>query len=92
MTEQTDCRWCREYAGLKAGQAKRLKELEKENARPRKAVADLTLDKLILAESTKGNPRALPSGSDLPQGQVDRNAKKGETRNGGKKSTASPYF
>ena len=55
VTEQTYYRWRREYGGLKVAQAKRLKELEKENARLRRAVADLTIDKLILAEAAKGN-------------------------------------
>ena len=55
VTEQTYYRWRREYGGLKVAQAKRLKELEKENGRLRKAVADLTLDKVILAEAAQGN-------------------------------------
>ena len=55
VTEQTYYRWRKEYGGLKVEQAKRLKELEKENGRLRRAVADLTLDKLILVEATKGN-------------------------------------
>ncbi len=55
VTEQTYYRWRREYGGLKVNQAKRLKELEKENQRLRKAVSDLTLDKMILAEAAKGN-------------------------------------
>lgn len=55
VTEQTYYRWRREYGGLKTDQAKRLKELERENQRLRKAVSDLTLDKLILAEAAKGN-------------------------------------
>ncbi len=55
VTEQTYYRWRREYGGLKVDQAKRLKELEKENGRLRRAVADLTLDKLILGEAAKGN-------------------------------------
>ncbi|MEL6546982.1 MAG: IS3 family transposase [Myxococcota bacterium] len=54
VTEQTYYRWRREYGGLKVDQAKRLKELEKENQRLRKAVSDLTLDKLILSEASKG--------------------------------------
>jgi putative transposase len=48
-------RWRKEYGGLKLDQAKRLKELERENARLRKAVSDLTLDKLILKEAAEGN-------------------------------------
>ncbi len=55
VTEQTYYRWRREYGGLKIDQAKRLKELEKENQCLRKAVSDLTLDKLILSEAAKGN-------------------------------------
>lgn len=55
VTQQTYYHWRREYGGLKLEQAKRLKELEKENGRLRKAVADLTLDKLILAEAAKGS-------------------------------------
>lgn len=55
IAEQTYYRWRREYGGLKVEQAKRLKVLEQENARLRRAVADLTLDKLILQEAVKGN-------------------------------------
>ena len=55
VTEQTYYRWRKEYGGLKVEQAKRLKELEKENGRLRRAVADLTLDKLILQEAARGN-------------------------------------
>jgi putative transposase len=55
VTEQTYYRWRKEYGGLKIDQAKRLKELERKNARLRKAVADLTLDKQVLAEMAKGN-------------------------------------
>jgi putative transposase len=55
VSEQSYYRWRREYGGLKVDQAQRLKELEKENARLRKAVSDLTLDKLILQEASKGN-------------------------------------
>jgi transposase-like protein len=55
VTEQTYYRWRREYGGLKTSQAKKMKELEKENQRLRKAVSDLTLDKMILAEAAKGN-------------------------------------
>ena len=55
VTEQTYHRWRKEYGGLKLDQAKRLKELEKENARLKRAVADLTLDALILKEAAKGN-------------------------------------
>ena len=56
VTEVTYYRWRREYGGMKTDQLKRLKELEKENERLRRAVSDLTLDKLILAEAVRGNP------------------------------------
>ena len=55
MSEQSYYRWRREYGGMEVSQAHRLKELEKENARLRKAVSDLTLDKLILQEAARGN-------------------------------------
>ena len=55
VSEQTYFRWRAEYGGLKTDQLKRLKELELENARLRKAVSDLTLDKLILKEAARGN-------------------------------------
>lgn len=55
VSEQSYYRWRREYGGLKVDQAKRLKDLEKENARLRRAVSDLTLDKLILKEVAEGN-------------------------------------
>jgi putative transposase len=55
VTEQTYYRWRKEYGGLKVDQAKRLKEVEKENARLRRLVADLSLDNAILKEVSKGN-------------------------------------
>jgi putative transposase len=55
VSEVSFYRWRREYGGMKTDQLKRLKELEKENERLRKAVSDLTLDKLILTEAAKGN-------------------------------------
>ena len=55
FTEQSYYRWRKEYGGLEINQAKRLKELEKENARLKKMVADLSLDKDILSEAMKGN-------------------------------------
>jgi len=55
VTEVTYYRWRQEYGGLKSDQVKRLKELEAENARLRKAVSDLTLEKLILKEAASGN-------------------------------------
>jgi putative transposase len=54
ITEQTYYRWRREYGGLKLDQAKRLKDLERENERLKKAVSELTLDKLILKEAIEG--------------------------------------
>lgn len=55
VTETTYFRWRAEYGGLKSDQVKRLKDLETENARLRKAVSDLTLEKLILKEAASGN-------------------------------------
>lgn len=55
VTDVTYYRWRREFGGLQMEQVKRMKELEVENQRLRKAVSDLTLDKLILAEAAKGN-------------------------------------
>ena len=55
VSEQTYYRWRKEYGGLKLNQAKRLKALEKENARLKKVVADLTLDNDILREAASGN-------------------------------------
>ena len=54
VTEQTFYRWRKEYGGLRVGQAKRMKEIEKENARLRRAVSDLTLDSQILQEVVRG--------------------------------------
>lgn len=54
VSEQSYYRWRREYGGLKHDQAKRFKDLEQENARLKKAVAELTLDKLILKEALEG--------------------------------------
>ena len=55
VTDVTYYRWRSEYGGMKLDQVKRLKELEVENGRLRKAVSDLTLDKLILKEAARGN-------------------------------------
>ena len=55
VSEQSYYRWRKEYGGLKVGQARRLKDLEAENARLKRAVAELTLDKLILKEAAEGN-------------------------------------
>ena len=55
VSEQSYYRWRREYGGMKVDQARRLKDLERENSRLKTAVADLTLDKLILKEALSGN-------------------------------------
>jgi putative transposase len=55
VTDVTYYRWRSEYGGLKGDQVKRLKELEAENTRLRRAVSDLTLEKLILKEAASGN-------------------------------------
>ena len=55
VTEVTYYRWRSEYGGLKGDQVKRLKELEAENNRLRRAVSDLTIEKLILKEAASGN-------------------------------------
>ena len=55
ITEQPYYRWRREYGGMRVEQARRLKELEKENGRLKRLVADLTLDIAILKEATRGN-------------------------------------
>ena len=55
VTEQTYYRWRKEYGGMRVEQARRLKELEKENARLKKLVADLSLDNSILKEAARGN-------------------------------------
>jgi len=55
IAEQTYYRWRKEYGGMRGDQAKRLKELEKENSRLKKRVADLSLDNAILKETNRGN-------------------------------------
>ena len=55
VTEITYYRWRKEYGGLKTDQVRRIKELEKENLQLRRAVSDLTVDKLILQEASRGN-------------------------------------
>jgi len=55
VTEQTYYRWRKEYGGMRIEQAKRLKDLEKENARLKKLVADISLDNAILKEASEGN-------------------------------------
>ena len=61
VTEVAYYRWRQEYGGLKSDQVTRLKDLEEENARLRKAVSDLTLEKLILKEAASGNWQAPPA-------------------------------
>ena len=55
VSEVTYYRWRQEFGGLKSDQVKRLKDLEAENTRLRRAISDLTLDKLILQEAARGN-------------------------------------
>ena len=55
ITEQTYYRWRKEYGGMKVDQAKRLKELEQENSKLKRLVAELSLDKQILQDFTRGN-------------------------------------
>ena len=69
VTEQTYYRWRKEYGGLQVNQAKRLKDMEKENARLRKAISDLTLDKQILEEVIK-DPKGSAAKSSIPFAQA----------------------
>ena len=55
ISEQTYYRWRRQYGGLKISQTRRMKDIKRENTRLKKAVADLTLDKVILKEALEGN-------------------------------------
>ena len=55
ITEQTYYRWSKEYGGMRVEQARRLQELEKENSRLKKLVADISLDNAILKEAARGN-------------------------------------
>ena len=55
VSEQSDSRWRKEYGGLKVDQAKKMKDLERENARLRRLVADLSLEKQVLADVASGN-------------------------------------
>jgi len=55
ISEQTYYRWRKQYGGMKISQAKRIKDVERENVRLKRAVADLTLDKVILKEALEGN-------------------------------------
>jgi putative transposase len=61
ISEQSYYRWRRQYGGLKVDQARRLKDLERENQRLKKAVSELTLDKQILKEALEGNVWSAPS-------------------------------
>jgi transposase-like protein len=69
VTEQTYYRWRKEYGGLQVNQAKRLKDMEKENARLRKAISDLMLDKQILEEVIK-DPKGSAAKSSKPLAQA----------------------
>ena len=55
ISDKSYYRWRKEYGGMQVSQARKLKDLEKENARLKRAVADLTLDNLILKEASEGN-------------------------------------
>jgi putative transposase len=70
ISEQTYYRWRKEYGGMRVDQAKRLKELEQENARLKKLVADLSLDNAILKEANRGNFQARPKKAGLPSMSV----------------------
>ena len=69
VTEQTYYRWRKEYGGLQVNQAKRLKDMEKENDRLRKAISDLMLDKQILEEVIK-DPKGSAAKSSKPLAQA----------------------
>ena len=78
VTEQTYYRWRKEYGGLRLNQAKRLKVLEKENARLKKLVADLSLDKQILKEVSSGNfsrPDEEETRSGVGEGEIGSRAR-----------------
>ena len=64
IMEQTYYRWHKDYGGMKVSQAKHLKELQRENGRLKKALGELTLDKLILKEALEGNCNAPPGAAD----------------------------
>jgi putative transposase len=61
ISEQTYYRWRKAYGGLKTDQGQRMTDLEKENARLRRAIADLTLNKLILQDASRGEPQGVRS-------------------------------
>lgn len=70
VTETTYFRWRAEYGGMKNDQVKRLKALELENTRLRRAVSDLTLDKLILTEAARETSKPRPSPGLCEQGPI----------------------
>ena len=72
ISEQSDSRWRKEYGGLQVDQARKMKQLERENARLRRLVADLSLEKPVLADVASGNlcPRATPAGGRWHPGEV----------------------
>ena len=78
VSDQTYYRWRKEYGGMRTSQVHRLKELERENARLKKLVADLSLDNAILKEAVSGNPGLRPGQADQPgqetQGCRERSA------------------
>ena len=65
-SDQTCYRWRKEYGGMRASQVHRLKDLEREDARLKKLVADLSLDNAILMEAISGNPGPPPGRADQP--------------------------
>ena len=88
VSEVTYYRWRQEYGGMSISQARRLKELERENARLRKAVADLTLDKLILQEAGRGNGAAPGAAGPRSSGPSRRSGSPSGGRAGPWASTA----
>ena len=90
ITEQTNYRWHTEDGGLKVEQAKRLKDLERENARLKRAVADLTLDKLALQEAAEGYFYAQLGGASASHRSAQRWASRSDGRAGCSASRARP--
>ena len=88
VTETTYFRWRAEYGGMKTDQVKRLKELEIENARLRRAVSDLTLDKLILTEAARETSEPRPPSCLRGEGAVGRSTYPSVARAGFWASTA----
>ena len=79
VSDATYYKWRKEYGGLRVDQAKRLKELEQENTRLRKVIADLTIDNSILKEASRGNWRARPRSA----GQQTGSRRSSRCQNGG---------